>query len=60
MGCIKPNKTQPSARKHARTNTRTELRMGDNGRGDVAPATPEDAAKAELYKEEANEYFKST
>ncbi|KAG5344223.1 PPP5 phosphatase, partial [Acromyrmex heyeri] len=36
--------------------------MGDNGRGDVAsvsPATSEDAAKAELYKEEANEYFKN-
>ncbi|XP_011163742.1 serine/threonine-protein phosphatase 5 [Solenopsis invicta] len=36
--------------------------MGDKGRGDVAsgsPATPEDAAKAELYKEEANEYFKN-
>ncbi|XP_071571683.1 serine/threonine-protein phosphatase 5 [Temnothorax nylanderi] len=37
--------------------------MGDKGRGDdvasVTPVTPEDAARAELYKEEANEYFKN-
>ncbi|XP_018393519.1 PREDICTED: serine/threonine-protein phosphatase 5 [Cyphomyrmex costatus] len=36
--------------------------MGDNGKGDVATvpsATSEDAAKAELFKEEANEYFKN-
>lgn len=49
---------------HARHSTaRTEERMDDKGRGDVAsvpPATSEDAARAELYKEEANEYFKST
>ncbi|KAL0127518.1 hypothetical protein PUN28_003062 [Cardiocondyla obscurior] len=36
--------------------------MDDKGNGDLAlgvPASPEDAAKAELYKEEANEYFKN-
>lgn len=54
---------RPPARKHARTHAHTVARMGDKGdRGDVAsvsPATPEDAARAEMYKEEANEYFKN-
>lgn len=56
LGCIR-------LARDSRTHERTETRMGDKDRGDIAsvtPATPEDAAKAELYKEEANEYFKST